>query len=755
MRLSKAGIVAIIMLFITSCNSLRYVPEAKQILESYQIDWNSVDLSKKEQQHILREIQEVLSPSPNSTLFGMRLGLWANYRTEKEKGRWVTRYINRRYGEKPVYIDEISTDRLEKLISNRLENNGFFFHNINFKRVSRGKNTARLIIKITASEPYRLLDYQVDSSELYDILSQIIIENALLQENDIFRLEDLKKERVRIQNELRNKGYYYFSADHLVFEMDTINTTEFRRFTLHLKIKDGVQPRSIEKYSIGSIDVVVLGGTPDSLKEEAFYRGVQFNDETYFKSKRMRPLITLQQGELYRLSDQRQTGRYLNSLRNFGHANMRFNQSDSAPEVLDVSILLTPSLPRSFRAELQALTRSNNFAGPALNLTYSNRNIFRGGEVFRISTVSSFETQLGSGFAGAYSYELGIRGELDLPRVLFRGDQKNYTSYSLPRTRISLGSNFLRRAGFYTLNTLQFRTGYYWQSSERKTHSVEIVDLIYSNLFNTSESFEEILNANPFLRRSFEQQFIPAVGYTYTYSQLASSNKSSRLFVLLHGESSGNLSAILPGLNEEIAGVPISRFLKTEADIRLNQRITRDRNIVLRYFTGVGVSFGNSTSLPFVKQYFSGGPNSIRAFRIRALGPGGYLNPNPDRLGAFFDQAGDIQLEANIEYRFPIASVIKGAWFIDAGNIWLLNENPALPNGAFSSEFMQQIAIGGGFGLRLDLNIMVIRFDFATPIRAHAVPDDQSIWRINDFNPLRRNWYKDGLLVNFALGYPF
>jgi outer membrane protein insertion porin family len=747
---------AIWMFSLTSCNSLKYVPENKNILHSYHIDWSSVDISSGEKRAIERELEEALRPSPNGTFLGMRPGLWASFRKEKEKGKWLTSYIERRYGEKPVYIEDISRSRIQQIIGNRLENNGLFFYDIDFEIDQKRKNTARLVVKVRTTKPYRLHEYLLDEIE-GDIFTEIqaAFAKTNFREGDLFNLDRLKNERTRIQDFLRLRGYFYFSNDHLVFEMDTTNVPVERGFSLHLRLKDGVLPRSIQRFSIGSVSVNSQINEPDSAKTPITYRDVWFDSENYILSKRVRPLITLEPGDVFSLENQRQTNRYLNSLRNFSHASIRFSRPDTTEDRLDVGILLTPALPRSFRAELQALTRSNNFAGPALNFTYSNRNIFKGGETFRLNTVTSFETQLGSGFDGAYSYEFGISGEIDFPRVLFRGDQNNYTSYSLPRTRTSLGTNFLRRAGFYTLNTLNARLSFLWQSSEKKTHNVNALDVLYSNLLNTTPAFDEILNSNPFLRRSFERQFIPAIGYTYTYSQLSEQNRAARMFVILHGETSGNTLGLVPGLDGELWGVPFSQYIKGEVDFRMNHRLGKDRNLVWRTFTGYGYSYGESMSLPFVKQYFSGGPNSIRSFRIRSLGPGGYINPDPNRIGAFFDQSGDIQLEMNLEYRFPISSIFKGAWFVDAGNIWLLRDNPNLPNGQFTSDFYQQIAIGGGFGLRFDLNVLVIRFDFATPIRKHAADVDQQLWPIQEFRPWQRSWYRDGLIVNFALGYPF
>ncbi|MCH8546124.1 MAG: BamA/TamA family outer membrane protein [Cryomorphaceae bacterium] len=754
----KTTIRTLIFLFILSgCNSLRYVPDDKYLLDEYRLEWNSESVRSSERRTIHRALEEALSPDPNGTFLGMRPGLWARLRTEQDKGKWITRYINKRFGERPVYVENISIERIKSILANRLENNGLFFYDIKTEWKKSGKKTKTLIISIHTSEPYRLNNYELDTIIQENGLQKAItacMQNTQLHEGSIFSLESLRKERNRLQDELREKGFYFINADHFVFEMDTVNTPG-RTFNLYLQTRENMQARARVAYSINQV-FVFTNYSDTTGGQEVVYRDLIFDRDNFFKPKHLRPMILLEPDSTFRLALQRRTARYLNSLRNYNHASMRFQVTEEDSSRLDMRILLTPANRRSFRAEVQALTRSNNFAGPALKLTYSNRNIFKGGETFRLSSNVSFETQLGDGFDGAYSYEVGLNGELDIPRLVFANPNRNFTTYGLPRTKINSGVNFLRRAGFYTLNTFSVRYGYIWQTSERVNHRFDALDIMFTNLLNTTDVFEEILDNNPFLRRSFERQFIPAIGYAYTYSEFQEGSKAFRWYANLHGETSGNIlgtTSTLIGAEPQIFGLPFAQYLKGEIDGRMNARLAKDRYLVTRIFTGMGYSYGNSASLPFIKQYFSGGPNSIRAFRIRSLGPGGYINPDPRRAGAFFDQSGDIMLEANLEYRFPIASIVKGAWFLDAGNVWLLRDNPALPNGAFSSEFYNQLAIGGGFGVRFDINFFVIRFDFATPIRLHASEDD--VWAIRQFNPLERSWYRDGLMVNFALGYPF
>jgi outer membrane protein insertion porin family len=172
-----------------------------------------------------------------------------------------------------------------------------------------------------------------------------------------------------------------------------------------------------------------------------------------------------------------------------------------------------------------------------------------------------------------------------------------------------------------------------------------------------------------------------------------------------------------------------------------------------RVIAGVGLPYGNSDQLPFIKQFFSGGTNSVRAFRARSIGPGTY---NPDLKPATFlpDQAGDLKLEFNAEYRAKLFSVVHGALFVDAGNIWLLNENNDLPGANFTRDFHRELAIGMGAGLRFDFSFLVLRTDFAFPVRNPILPQGER-WVFNAIDFGSRNWRRDNLIFNLAIGYPF
>ncbi|MEG1026391.1 MAG: BamA/TamA family outer membrane protein, partial [Flavobacterium sp.] len=182
-------------------------------------------------------------------------------------------------------------------------------------------------------------------------------------------------------------------------------------------------------------------------------------------------------------------------------------------------------------------------------------------------------------------------------------------------------------------------------------------------------------------------------------------------------------------------------------------KLDETSQIATRFIGGVAYPYGNSVYMPFSKQFFVGGSNSIRAFRARTLGPGSY-DPRTSGSSFFHDQAGDIKLEANIEYRKKLVSFLNVAAFVDAGNVWLFNEEKTRPGGKISGEFLKEIAVGGGLGLRLDFNILILRLDLSIPFRIPYYPDGDR-WTFNEIDFSSKQWRRDNLMLNIAIGYPF
>jgi outer membrane protein assembly factor BamA len=190
-----------------------------------------------------------------------------------------------------------------------------------------------------------------------------------------------------------------------------------------------------------------------------------------------------------------------------------------------------------------------------------------------------------------------------------------------------------------------------------------------------------------------------------------------------------------------------------ENEFRHYLQLGGERQLASRIIAGAGFAYGNSNEMPFIKQFFNGGTNSIRAFRARSIGPGSFDGSTTTNT-FLADQSGDLKLEFSTEYRAKIYDIVKGALFVDAGNIWLLKDNPDKPGAQFSKDFFKELAVGVGAGLRFDFSFLVLRTDLAFPIRKPYLPEGDR-WVLDQVSFGNSSWRKENLVFNLAIGYPF
>ncbi|WP_192346892.1 BamA/TamA family outer membrane protein [Algoriphagus sp. Y33] len=760
------GFISAIYLFllavVLSCNVKKYIPEDEYLFKGAELAIQT-EADIKGLDAIEEELAELLRPKPNTKIFGMYVGLWAHYKGTQEKPGFINRFLNKKIGEKPVYFSQVVPTRTEELILNRLENRGFFYSTTNAE-VTRQDKFAKVDYTATISAPYQLTEVEVlrDSLEIDKEIISLMKETSL-DSGSRFDLNTLKYERTRIDSALKEKGYYNFNSDYLIFEADTNISDSARLFKLYLRLKSNVPKNGIIPYTIDSINVFPNysinenGGKIDTVNLDG-KNFIQGND--VFKPRLLNDYILIQKDQRYNPRLSRLSSNRLSSIGNYKFVNLRYEELERSDSLghLKANFYLSPMTKRSLRAELLAVSKSNNFAGPALNLVYRNRNLFKGGETLNLTGRIGYEFQVAGGEnrKGLQSLELGLSADLIFPRVIFFVPIKEKFSYSVPKTKMSISAEYLSRGGLYNLNSFSTRYGYFWNANQFAYHEINPISLSVVNLSQTSAEFDQILDNNPFLKRSFEQNFIAGINYTFNYNKLNDRFRTHGYFLGLGLDFAGNtlhlIDDILGRDDGKFVGLEYAQYGKADLDLRYHLNIDKKQTIATRLFAGVGFPFGNSQSLPYIKQYFSGGPNSIRAFRIRSIGPGTYRPENFD-VNSFFDQSGDIRIEGNIEYRFPIVSLLKGALFMDAGNIWLMNENEALPGGKFTSSWWKQLAVGTGVGLRVDIQFFVIRFDLATPVRVPYLEEGER-WG-NTFDIGSKTWRRENLIFNFAIGYPF
>jgi outer membrane protein insertion porin family len=566
---------------------------------------------------------------------------------------------------------------------------------------------------------------------------------------------------------LKNNGYFYFNPDYLLFKADT--SESHHNVTLNLTLKDSVPEKALTVYRINNVNIdqdYSLNGsgtesTNDSIKtgnndSSAKESGMVIKPEVLSRS------IYLRRSEIYSRKNHNITLNRLMSMGDFKFVSVKFTASDtSVAGYLDASILMTPMPKHTFSVEIDLVSKSDNFDGPRLNLSYLSKNTFKGGELLKLNMAGSYEAQLNGNGNNLFSYSWNPQIELYFPRFLVPFNIETNSIY-LPKTRFSLSYNNLSRVNYFDMQTLQFIYGFNWKADIRTEHELDPINISYTSIGNQSEVFTQLLNSNPFLKKSYEEQFIAGATYSYTYNEQVITGKKIQYYLHFTSEVAGNafsLAKLITGGKissdspSKLAGSIYSQYGKLSLDGRNFFNFKDGNKLALRVFAGAAIPYGNSSTLPYIKQFFSGGPNSIRAFPINSVGPG---TVQQDVAGnGFLQLGGDVKLEMNAEYRFNIISFLKGAIFTDAGNVWLLKSDPANTGSPFSfSGFYKDLAVGAGLGLRVDISFVILRFDLATPLRKPWLQGNDR-WVIDQINFGNSSWRKDNLILNIAIGYPF
>jgi len=754
-----------IFLLLTACSGIRHLPAGEKLYTGAEIKLESTD--KINSRFVKTTAEEGVRPPPNKVFLGMRPKLWMFMkagRTPKSKlQKWF-----KKQGEAPVFLSSVKPEVTSAIIDARLFNIGIFKSYTGFKILEQ-KYTAKVIYTSHIQKPYVFREVIYSISD--DSLSRLILnakKETLIKSGQDYNLDILKNERIRIDALLKDYGYFYFNPDYLLFKADTSEANH--KVNLKLTLKDSIPNTALTAYRIRNItidqDYSLIEDITDVRKDSSRYQNTLFlSNESEMK---IRPEVLLnsiyfRENELFSRKNQSITLNHLMSLNNFKFVRVKFKESDTtATGFLDVTILMTPMQKHTFKVETDLVSKSNNYAGPQLNFSLLNRNTFHGAELLNLNMAGSFETQISGAVKNSYSYSWNPKLELTFPRFVVPFNIRRSGSIYVPTTNFSVSYNYLKRVDYFDMQTFQFVYGYKWKRNILVEHELDPVSVSLTSIGNRSAAFNDLLNANPFLKLSYEEKFIAGGSYSYTYNEQVIAGKKNQyyfhfasafagndfsLFKLIAGEK---ISSANPSL---IAGSVYSQFAKFSLDGRGYFNFKDKNKVALRIFAGVARPFGNSSVLPYSEQFFSGGPNSIRAFQINSLGPGTYFQ-NPGNA-VFLQLGGNLKLESNAEYRFNIYRYFKGAIFVDAGNIWMLKSDPSTIGSPFTiSGFADQLAVGTGFGIRIDVSFFILRFDLAMPLRKPWLEENHR-WVTNQINFGNSTWRGENLILNVAIGYPF
>lgn len=755
---------------VISCSNTRFLKEGQMLYTGAEVKIENDTISKKEKKELQSALEANLTPKPNSTFLGMRPKLYFyNIAKEPKKDKGFNYWLKYKVGEKPVLLGDVDREFNKDIIENYSENKGYFNAKATYDTVSKNKK-AQVIYTVRPGSRYLIdgVKFQKDST-LVNHEIQSFADKTLLKNGRPFDLDVIKAERERIDNRLKERGFYYFHPDNIIVQADS-TVSKNHKVELNVKLKDNTPDLATQQFSIDKVIVFpnyniqdVKDGkysipmNKDSLSRYAFDDIYVIDPQHKFKPKIFDRALYFKQGDLYNRSNHNLTLNRLISLGVFKFVKNEFIVSDSLSHKFDAYYLLTPRQIQSLRLEALGRTNSANYAGSELNLNWTHRNFFRGAEQFKAAIYGAFDFQMGGAQNANNIFRAGTNVQLSIPRIVapFRFHS---SSEFVPRTNITLGYEFQNRTQYYTLNNFTGSFGYLWKENARKEHELKVIDITLVSPAKVTALYDSISAKNPAMKRVVDRQLIFGPTYSYTYTNTMYP-KTNTIYYKGTLDLAGNITGLVTGADvkkdkeKKIFGIPFSQYVKIENDFRFYHKFSEKSSLATRFIGGIAYPYGNSEFIPFSKQFFSGGSNSIRAFRARTLGPGSF-DPRTIPEGSYFDQSGDVKLELNAEYRANLYKFLNAAVFVDAGNIWLLHDDSTRPGAKFSKDFLNEIAVGAGVGLRLDFSILILRLDLAMPLRVpyYQKGDRWAFDKINFGDP---SWRKDNLVLNIAIGYPF
>lgn len=772
-------IIAFFLLALNSCRPTRNIPE-----NSYYLKENIVktDIPNFD----TYSLNSLAKPATNRKFFDIiKLKVRVYSMFNGGHSRRYKNWIKTNFGEPPVLLDTNFAIYSASQMKLYMMNNGYFNAKVEPK-IMYSKKTAKVEYHITCGEPYQLISksYQIEDKEIESIVFADS-SNTLLKHHINFSTALLSAERDRIISNLRNSGYYNFAREFISYQIDTNNISNAlpdrkSGFTLKLIISNPIDKDSViiphKRYKIRSVNLFTEYNplnTNQEYEKNITIQTREFGDTVYipytifyhdklaYRPHVLSNSVIIKQGDWYSLRNSNLTFNRFNDLRNFGYINILHNvvvdSINHNQPLLDCNIFLHPLKKHEFSIETKG-TNSGGNLGAGLDIFYYNRNVFKRAQIFSTRIGGAFEAQKVIGDANQNqktlfifnTLEISSNIKLEIPSFIFPIRTSLNKKLFRPKTIFQVGANYQQRPD-YTRLVGNISFGYEWRQSREIRHLLYPID-INTVKINPDSSFLAVLNQfNRRIREQYTDHLVFALKYSLIYSNQLKKEQINYSFLRFNIESVGNALNMYNALIKSekntsnqylLFGIPYANYVSADIDFRHYIKVTDESVLALRSNFGFGIPLLNSWSIPFEKSYFLGGANSMRGWRMRTLGPGSYQSDNN------FERTGDLKMELNAEMRFPIWSYFKGAFFADAGNVWLMRENLTVPNGNFqTNRFYKEIAFDAGVGIRLDFDFFIVRFDGAFKLY-DPEKNELERWRIKELS------LKD-FVINFAIGYPF
>lgn len=790
--MSKQRLVLILLLSIlcSACSVTQKLSHGEYFLQRVKIE---TDHSVPKSERInATTLEGYVRQNPNKRFLGTNFYVWAYNLADPNKDNWWNN-LKRKIGEPPVLFSADETYKSADNLKIYLDSRGYFASTVDFKvdTISRHKR-AKITYSLKQNEPYIIdkIGYLFDDRFLEPILLPDSV-NRLIHTGDIFNIATLDAERERIATLLKNRGYYTFSVNNIEYIADTLQQKNRVALTMIVKQqRTGYDTRGKAEfdnnavYRLRKIEMI-----PDYNalidRNRAAMNNIEYNNESFnglevlFEGKRpiMRPkllraAIPLYPGAIYNHSLVQRT---YNNLMQMGFRSTKINFTEVPDSIygksyltyvggsdsvslnytnerfLDCRIISTPSLKQSVKAELEGSTTSS-FYGLKAAVGYQNRNIFRGAELFEVTGTIGYEYMKAPDAKRRSAIEFGLSAGLTFPRFLFFNNT-GLGRFNNPNTRLELSFNHQNRP-YYRRDLSSIVWSYSWRNLQHSSFIIRPININWVNVGYIDETYFASLQ-NEYLKNSYTSQLIVGLSGSYAYNNPRIKSSNNQTSLRINAELAGNtVDALAHLLSKPVAnqnyynllGVRYSQYVR--ADISAAQRINlgEKTSIAGRLYAGFGVAYGNSQAIPFDRMFYAGGSNSMRGWAPRTLGPGS--SPLPDNV-VYPTQLGDMKLEANLEFRFPIWGMFNGATFFDVGNIWYMGRKGVeYPDSSVFhfSEFYKQLGFNTGLGVRIDIKFAILRLDWGIQLHNPNKPAGER-W-IHNFK-----WKNTSL--NFGVGYPF
>ena len=784
---------------LSSCNINRFLKNDEYVLRSNKFEIKG-DISRKESANIKKVLLPPLSRQkelPTIIFFKTKIGVWSYFQANLKEGKGgLMPSIYRTLSSKPVIFDEKLTQISANNMHQALINAGYRENSITFDKLFTGKDKglADITYNVKLGPLYVIdsLNY-VCADTMYQNLLKQSQNQSFLNRGAALSVSNYEKEKSRIVDFFNSIGYARFVPNFISpLDADTIikfNDKNQRLVDASLTVVLPADSSQLRKFYIG--DVTVFPNFDINKGETIKYDTVigtnvirTYDGDIGLKGNLLNDLITFKSGEVFNKSTIAKTDKKFRNIGVYKFVNIvpKIDECDSNAVALNLYLTKNKKMYFESGADLNFSilkdSSNNNLyrVGGSVNFGFTHRNLFN--SAIRLSSVISAGADLGAntpqGSNNGTSYDLRFDNRFNFPKILNLNPTWgliNKLGFISEKFKEEYKDNAITEvnATFSTTNRLEldlFRLDRYNiglrdilkrenNISERFVISPAALEL---NLGKITDSFA-IRNANQTrIIRSFDTTLVTGLLFrSFNYDFITKLNQQNQIFQFAFGfQQSGAETWLYDQIfragkePSRLNGISLSKFVRFDADFRYTKEILPNIKYALRTSLGVEAPYADSQAVPFSYQYLLGGTNSIRAWRLGSIGPGGFYDANISN-SSFPAQAGEFKFEINSEIRFPIYSYLKGAIFLDAGNVWNLTKDEASPKAEISKYWYTQMAIGTGIGFRLDVDYFLIRLDIGYKLRYPypAFPDNGywipiNTWIAND----QVNW-------NFGIGLPF